>query len=169
MLFDAHPNVFAATVSHTTRAPRSGEVEGVNYTFVSVPAFESLISKDAFVEYARFSGNYYGTSKQTIAEPAARGLVAVLDIDMQGVQQMRARDGFDARYVFIKPPSIEVLEQRLRSRGTEDEDAIRRRLNRAQAELEYAETPGAHDIIIVNDEIETAFRKLDEYIYKRAI
>lgn len=169
MLFDAHPDVFAATVSHTTRAPRNGEVEGVNYTFVSVPEFESLISKDTFVEHARFSGHYYGTSKQTIAEPAARGLVAVLDIDMQGVQQMKARDTFDARYIFIKPPSLEILEERLRSRGTEDEDAIRRRLSRARTELEYAETPGAHDVVIVNDEIDKAFRKLDEYIYNRAI
>ncbi|KAI0818138.1 guanylate kinase [Xylaria sp. FL0064] len=164
-LFDAHPGVFAFTVSHTTRAPRDGETEGVSYYFVSVPEFERLLAQDAFVEYTSFSGHYYGTSKHTIAEQTAKGLIVLLDIEMQGVKQMRMRTGFDARYVFIKPPSIEELEQRLRGRGTESEESIQKRLERAQAELEYTETPGVHDIIITNDNIEEAFQRLEEFIF----
>ncbi|KAJ2970408.1 hypothetical protein NUW58_g9708 [Xylaria curta] len=164
-LFDAHPGVFAFTVSHTTRAPRSGEVEGVSYYFISVPEFERLIAQDAFVEYTSFSGHYYGTSKHTIAEQTAKGLVVLLDIEMQGVKQMKMRTGFDARYVFIKPPSIDELEARLRGRGTESQESIQKRLTRAQAELEYSKTPGVHDIIITNDEIEEAFQRLDKYIF----
>ncbi|KAI0835825.1 guanylate kinase [Hypoxylon sp. FL0890] len=164
-LFDAHPGVFASTVSHTTRAPRSGEVEGVSYYFISVPEFERLIAQDAFVEYTSFSGHYYGTSKHTIAEQTAKGLVVLLEIEMQGVKQMKMRTGFDARYVFIQPPSIEELEARLRGRGTESEESLQKRLTRAQAELEYSKTPGVYDIIITNDNIEEAFQRLHKYIF----
>ncbi|KAI0416809.1 guanylate kinase [Xylaria grammica] len=164
-LFDAHPGVFASTVSHTTRAPRSGEVEGVSYYFISVAEFELLISQNAFVEYTSFSGHYYGTSKHTIAEQTAKGLVVLLDIEMHGVKQIKMHPGFNARCVFIKPPSMEELEARLRGRGTESEESIQKRLTRAEAELEYSKTPGVHDIIITNDKIEEAFEKLDKYIF----
>ncbi|KAK5627768.1 hypothetical protein RRF57_003483 [Xylaria bambusicola] len=165
-LFDAHPGVFTFTVSHTTRPPRNSEVDGVSYHFVSVSEFERLIAQDAFVEYTSFSGNYYGTSKHAIEEQTAKGLIVVLDIEVQGVKQMRARTGFDARYVFIKPPSIGELEARLRARGTETEESIQKRLARARAELEYSEQPGVHDIIITNDEIEEAFKKLETFIFQ---
>lgn len=125
---DAHPDTFGTTVSHTTRKPRAGEVDGVNYYFVSTSEFSSLISQKAFAEYAIFSGHFYGTSKQTIADQTAKGLVVVLDIEMEGVKQMKADPGIDARYVFIKPPSFEALEARLRSRGTENEEDIQKRL-----------------------------------------
>ncbi|KAF2969548.1 hypothetical protein GQX73_g3975 [Xylaria multiplex] len=164
-LFDAHPGIFASTVSHTTRTPRAGEIEGVSYYFVSTSEFESLISQDAFVEYTLFSGHYYGTSKRTISEQTTKGAVVLLDIEMQGVKQMKMHSGFDARYIFIKPPSMEVLEARLRSRGTETEESIQKRLMQTQAELEYAKTPGVHDLIIVNDTIEEAFQKLENYIF----
>ncbi|KAI1279217.1 guanylate kinase [Xylaria sp. FL0933] len=164
-LFDAHPGIFAFTVSHTTRAPRNGEIEGVSYYFLSVPEFERLIAQDAFVEYTSFSGHYYGTSKRTIAEQTAKGLIVLLDIEMQGVKQMRMRADFNARYVFIKPPSIEELEQRLRGRGTESEESIQKRLDRAQAELGYSKTPGVYDIIITNDKIEEASQRLEEFIF----
>ncbi|KAI0201265.1 guanylate kinase [Astrocystis sublimbata] len=164
-LIDAHPGVFATTVSHTTRAPRPGEVDGLSYHFVSVREFELLISQDAFVEHTTFSGHYYGTSKHTIAEQTAKGLVVLLDIEMQGVKQIKTRTAFEARYVFVKPPSIEVLEARLRGRGTESEESVQTRLSRAQAELEFAETPGVHDVIITNDEIEGAFERLGQYIF----
>ncbi|KAI1430075.1 guanylate kinase [Xylaria sp. FL1777] len=164
-LFDAYPGVFASTVSHTTRAPRSGEVEGVSYYFISVPEFELLISQDAFVEYTSFSGHYYGTSKHTIAEQTAKGLVVILDIEMQGVKQLKTRTGFDGRYVFIRPPSIKELEARLRGRGTESEESIQKRLTRAQDELEYSKIPGVHDIIITNDKLEEAFQRLSKYIF----
>ncbi|KAI1371262.1 guanylate kinase [Hypoxylon crocopeplum] len=164
-LFDAHPDTFTSTVSHTTRKPRTGEVEGVTYFFVSPSEFFSLISKNAFVEHA-FFGGYYGTSKQTIADQTGKGLVVVLDIEMQGVKQVKASPGIDARYVFIKPPSFSKLEARLRSRGTENEEDIQKRLHQAKVELEYANTPGVHDAIIVNDDLEKAYQELEEFIYK---
>lgn len=83
----------------------------------------------------------------------------------KGVKQIK-KSGIEARYVFIKPPSFEELEKRLRGRGTEDEDSISKRLNQAKLELEYADTPGVHDIIIVNDDVEEAYKKLEDYIYK---
>ncbi|KAJ5549830.1 guanylate kinase [Penicillium sp. DV-2018c] len=166
-LIDAHPNTFTFTVSHTTRKPRHGEVDGKAYFFVSESTFHELIAQNAFVEYAFFSGNYYGTSKKTIADQMAKGLVVVLDIEMQGVKQMKAEanESMDARYVFIKPPSFEDLERRLRGRGTEDDEDIRMRLVRARAEVEYAGTLGVHDKVIVNDELERAFRELEEFVY----
>lgn len=127
--------------------------------------FEELISKDGFVEHAQFGSNRYGTSKKTIEEQTAKGKVVVLDIEMEGVKQIKA-SGMDTRYIFIKPPSFEVLEQRLRGRGTEDEEAVTKRLQQAKVELAYADTPGVHDIVIVNDDLEKAYKELDDYVYR---
>lgn len=153
------------TVSHTTRKPRVGEVEGKSYFFVTPSTFGNLISQGAFVEHATFSGNHYGTSKKTIADKMAKGLVVVLDIEMHGVKQMKANSSIDARYVFIKPPSFEALESRLRERGTEKDEDIQKRLVQAKAELEYADTQSVHDKIIVNDDFDKAFKELDELVY----
>ncbi|CEO58466.1 Putative Guanylate kinase [Penicillium brasilianum] len=164
-LFDEHPNTFAFIVSHTTRKPRVGEVEGKDYFFVTPSTFSDLISQEAFVEHAVFGENHYGTSKRTIADQVAKGLVVVLDIEMNGVKQMKADSSIDARYVFIKPPCFETLERRLRSRGTEKEEDIKKRLAQAKAEVEYADTQGVHDKIIVNDDLEKAYKELEEFIY----
>lgn len=153
-------------MSHTTRSPRPGEVEGANYYFVSPATFSSLISQYAFVEHAVFSDHHYGTSKQTIADQMAKGLVVVLDIEMTGVKNLKADSGIDARYVFIKPLSFEALEARLRGRGTEKEDDLQKRLNQARVELEYASTPGVYDKIIVNDDLERAYKELEEFVYR---
>jgi len=165
-LFDAHPKTFTLTVSHTTRQPRTGEVEGEAYFFVSEHAFRTLVSQNSFVEHTCFSGNFYGTSKQTILDQTEKGLIVVLDIEMDGIKQMKADHSIDVRYVFIKPPSFQTLELRLRSRQTENEVQIQNRLAQAKVELEYAETPGAYDKVIVNDDLEKAVRELDEFIYR---
>ncbi|KAI1496166.1 guanylate kinase [Biscogniauxia marginata] len=164
-LFAAHPDSFALSVSHTTRSPRAGEADGVDYFFVSRDEFEDLISKGGFVEHAQFGSNRYGTSKRTIEEQTAKGRVVVLDIEMEGVKQIK-QSAIDARFVFVKPPSFEELERRLRGRGTESEEAVAKRLARARDELEYADTPGVHDIIIVNDDLDAAYRQLEEFVYK---
>jgi guanylate kinase len=153
-------------VSHTTRSPRAGEVEGVAYFFVSVSEFADLVSKNAFLEHTTFGGHFYGTSKKTIVDQTAKERVAVLDIEMDGVNQIKTASDIDARFVFIKPPSIEVLEDRLRRRNTEKEEDIQKRLALAQAELDYADTPDVHDIIIVNDNLEDAYRELEAFVYK---
>ncbi|KAI1179605.1 guanylate kinase [Nemania sp. FL0916] len=164
-LFDAHPETFTLSVSHTTRAPRPGESHGVEYFFVSMADFEALIADDGFVEHAKFGQNRYGTSKATIEEQTAKGRVVVLDIEMEGVKQIK-QSSIGARFAFIKPPTFEALEQRLRGRGTEDEASITKRLDQARKELEYADTPGVHDIIIVNDDLDAAYKQLEDYVYK---
>ncbi|PHH76279.1 hypothetical protein CDD80_1660 [Ophiocordyceps camponoti-rufipedis] len=167
LLFERHPDVFSLSVSHTTRQPRQGEQHGVHYYFVAMDAFEDLIAQDGFVEHAQFSGNRYGTSKMTIEEQTAKGKVVLLDIEMEGVKQIK-KAGIPARFVFISPPSLQVLETRLRGRGTEKEESIGKRLAQARLELEYAQTQGVHDIIIVNDDLEKAYKELENFIYQPA-
>lgn len=147
LLQQRHPDVFTLSVSHTTRAPRDGESDGTHYHFVTHGDFESLIDADGFVEHAQFSGNRYGTSKQAIRELTERGRVVVLDIEMEGVKQIKA-SGMDARYVFVSPPSEEELEKRLRGRGTEKEESVLKRLKQAKLELDFSKTPGVHDLIV---------------------
>ncbi|RPA96657.1 guanylate kinase [Choiromyces venosus 120613-1] len=162
-LFAAHPDKFGFSVSHTTRAPRAGESSGADYHFVTVPEFESLIADDAFIEHARFNDNYYGTSIAAVRTVAEKGRVCVLDIEMEGVKQVKKTD-LGAKFVFLKPPSLEVLRKRLEGRGTESGESLRRRLEAARLELEFAEVPGAHDKIIVNDDLDKAYAELEEYI-----
>ncbi|AEO66507.1 5ab6f01e-a88a-42a9-be35-0c7130c08d5d [Thermothielavioides terrestris] len=164
LLFQRHPDTFTLSVSHTTRSPRPGEKDGVDYHFVTKEAFLELKAKDGFVENAQFGDNLYGTSKATIEEQTAKGKTVVLDIEVEGVKQIQA-SGFPARYVFIAPPSEEELEKRLRGRGTETEASIQKRLDRAKVELEYAKVPGVHDKIIVNDDLETAYKELEEFVF----
>ncbi|CAH0027474.1 unnamed protein product [Clonostachys rhizophaga] len=163
LLFDKHPETFTLSVSHTTRKPRPGEQDGVDYFYVSMEEFESLIEAKGFVEHAKFGSNRYGTSKKTIQEQSAKGKVVVLDIEIEGVKQVRQSD-IDARYVFILPPSVEELEKRLRGRGTETEDSVQQRLKRAKEEIAFAEE-GGFDKTITNDDLEKAYKELDEWVY----
>ncbi|KAG6027887.1 hypothetical protein E4U41_000815 [Claviceps citrina] len=164
-LFDNHPDTFCLSVSHTTRGPRPGEQDAVDYHFVTMEAFEDLISKDGFVEHAKFGGNRYGTSKMTIEEQTKKGKVVLLDIEMEGVKQIK-QSSIAARYIFIAPPSLSALEARLRGRGTEDEASVQKRLAQAHQELEFSKTPGVHDKIIVNDDLDAAYKELEDYIYR---
>jgi len=165
LLLDRHPSLFATSVSHTTRAPRPGEKDGVDYYYISMSDFEKMISENAFVENAKFGDNRYGTSKMTIENLTKSGRVVVLDIEMEGVKQIK-KSSIEARYVFISPPSMSTLESRLRGRGTEKEESIQNRLAQAENEMEYSQTPGAHDLIIVNDDLEKAYQELESFIFK---
>lgn len=147
LLSARHPDVFTLSVSHTTRQPRAGEAHGVHYHFVERDEFEALIARDGFIEHAEFGGNRYGTSKQTIRDQSGAGKVVVLDIEMEGVKQIKKSD-IEARFVFVAPPSEEELEKRLRGRGTEKEDSVLKRLKQAKLELEFSKTPGVHDLIV---------------------
>ncbi|KKP04317.1 guanylate kinase [Trichoderma harzianum] len=166
MLHDKNPGRFTKTVSHTTHQPRAGEIEGENYFFVSKTKFEKLIAKNAFVEYTYFSGNYYGTSKKTIKDQTAKGRLVMLEIDIEGVKQMRKATDIDASYVFIKPPSFEELETRLRNRSTETEESIEKRLQQAKQELEQADTPGLYDMVLVNEDIAVSYDKLANFLWR---
>lgn len=166
LLFSRHPDIFTLSVSHTTRSPRNGETDGVEYHFVTKEAFRELIAKDGFVEHAQFGSNLYGTSKATIEEQTAKGRVVVLDIEMEGVKQVKA-SSIDARYVFVAPPDNEELEKRLRGRGTETEDSIQQRLARAKDELAWAES-AKFDKILVNDDLEKTYEELDAFVYEKS-
>ena len=144
------------SLSATTRAPRGSEVHGVEYLFLSVEEFEHTIAEDGFVEWALVHGNYYGTPIAPIEEHLAAGGRVLLEIDVQGAFQVREKFP-QATLVFIAPPSMEVLGQRLRARGTDSAEAIERRLANAAGELAAA---GRYDVVIVNDDLEEATAEL---------
>jgi guanylate kinase len=140
------------SVSCTTRRARAGEVDGSDYFFVSVPDFEERAGRGEFLEHARVHGNLYGTLRSHVMDEVATGAVMLLDIDVQGAAQVRA-SGQEATYLFILPPSFEVLEQRLRGRATDAAEVIDRRLKTARSEVEQA---ALFEHSIVNDDLERA-------------
>lgn len=141
------------SVSHTTRPPRKGEVDGVDYHFVTREQFLEMIDNNLFIEHAEVHGKLYGTSHASIAQQLEEGFDVVLDIDVQGAAILRANEGVDGAFIFIAPPDIEELERRLRGRGTEDEETIRVRLENAITELQSA---SQYEYLIVNNDIEEA-------------
>ncbi|KAL5520014.1 hypothetical protein ACEPAG_1674 [Sanghuangporus baumii] len=157
-LFQEYPSKFGFSVSHTTRQPRAGEEDGKAYHFVDKEAFLKLRDENGFIETAEFAGNYYGTSKLAVKNVHDEGRRCILDIESQGVRQVKNTDLVPV-YLFISPPDMETLRTRLRGRGTDSEDAIQKRLRTAIAEIEYAKT-GAHDIVIINDNLDRAYEKL---------
>ncbi len=140
------------SVSFTTRKPREGEVDGVNYTFVDRPEFERMIAGDELLEYAQYVGNYYGTSLKVIREHLDRGEDVLLDIEIQGAAKVRKRCP-DAVFIFILPPSPEELERRLRARGTDSDEVVAGRLERAREECREA---CRYDYAVVNDRVDGA-------------
>ncbi|RPA80695.1 guanylate kinase [Ascobolus immersus RN42] len=165
-LLRQYPTRFALSVSHTTRKPRPGEIAGTHYHYVTKEEFDALAAQNGFVEKATFASNSYGTSIQALKNIKDEGKVAILDIEMEGVKQVKASPIVEeARFVFNKAPSMEILEKRLRNRGTETEEAIQKRLAKAQSELDYAET-GVHDFVLVNDTVEKAYEDFKEYLSK---
>ena len=154
---------FGFSVSHTTRNPRPGEEDGKDYHFVDKEKMQQLIDAGEFIENATFSGNNYGTSKASVEDVLNSGKICILDIDVQGVKAVKNTD-LTPLFVFIKPPSLETLEERLRARGTETEESLSKRLGAAAAEMEYGETEGNFDTIIVNDDLETAYINLRDFV-----
>jgi guanylate kinase len=142
-------------VSATTRAPRAGEVNGVDYHFLSEADFDRRVAEGEFVEHAEYAGNRYGTLKSELSRPA-RGIV--LEVDVQGARQVR-EELPEAVLIFIEPPSFADLEQRLAARGSDQPEQIQRRLAAARAELEAA---GEFDHRVVNDDLQRAVQELSE-------
>ncbi|HRQ66889.1 MAG TPA: guanylate kinase [Xanthomonadaceae bacterium] len=154
-LLAADPRVHLS-ISHTTRAPRPGEVDGRDYHFVDAAAFDGLVAADAFLEHADVFGRRYGTSRAAVEPFIERGEDVFLDIDWQGAQQVRER-WQDCVSVFILPPSREILLERLRHRGQDSEETIARRIAGARADIErYRE----YDYLIVNDVFDDALADL---------
>lgn len=145
------------SVSHTTRLPRTGELEGKDYYFVSDITFDAMRDQNGFWEWAEVHGNLYGTSKAAIDNLIKEGKDVILDIDVQGARQIREKIGKEAVFIFIAPPSLEVLQQRLTNRGTDAESVIKTRLQNARQEMADL---GQYDYVIVNDVVENAVEVL---------
>ncbi|KAF5316101.1 hypothetical protein D9619_006173 [Psilocybe cf. subviscida] len=155
-LFNEFPEKFGFSVSHTTRAPRAGETDGKDYHFTTVDNFKELIDSDAFIEHAEFSGNFYGTSFATVRAVQEQGRRCILDIEAQGVRQIK-KTNLNPVYLFISPPSMTALRDRLKGRGTETEASVQKRLKTALAEVAFAKEPSVHDLVIVNDDLDRAY------------
>ncbi len=165
-LLEIHPE-FEFSVSATSRAPRGQEQDGVEYYFIDAERFRELIAEDAFIEYEEvYEDRFYGTLKSEVDRIWAKGHVIIFDVDVKGGVSLKRYFGDTARSVLIVPPSLEVLEKRLRGRGTDSEEAICERLAKAAWELEFAS--GKFDVELVNDKLEDTFAKseaiVDEFL-----
>lgn len=149
---EKYPKQFGFSLSHTTREARPGEENGVHYHFTTMAEMDAGIAKGEFVEYADVHGNKYGTSSLAVLKVKSGGKVPILDIDIQGVQRVKA-SSMPAKYIFVQPPSMEELEKRLRGRGTEEEEKILVRMANAKGEMDFG-TPENFDAIVVNDDID---------------
>ncbi len=155
-LLQRHRQLYLS-ISATTRSPRAGEVEGEHYYFVSRSAFEKMIAENQLLEWAEFAGNYYGTPRLPIEQQIAQGKSILLEIELEGARQIH-RSFPSALRIFILPPSFAELEKRLRDRSSDADEAIARRLQRAQVEVDAADE---FDLQIVNDDFDTALQQLE--------
>jgi len=153
---------FTFSVSSTTREARPGEIDGNEYNFISQELFEKMILSNDFFEWARYVDNYYGTPKQPIKEYINNGITVILDIEVQGAEQIMKKEP-DAISVFIVPPSIDELERRLRGRGTDSEEKLIARLQRAKLELSQTDK---YKYVVVNDNAQRAAGEIIEIIRK---
>jgi len=161
-LLELHPE-FEFSVSATSRAPRGSEEDGVDYFFLGADEFRRLISEDAFVEYEEvYHDRFYGTLKKEVERIWAAGHVIVFDVDVKGGANLKRYFGDKALSVLIVPPGLDVLEQRLRSRATDSEEAILERLAKASSELDFAR--GKFDYNLVNDDLQTAFKEAETVV-----
>jgi guanylate kinase len=159
MFLQKHPE-FSLSISATTRSPRQGEVNGINYFFISKEKFQESIKKSEFLEWAKFADNYYGTFKSTVEKALSEGKNIALEIDVQGAMQIKEKMP-DAVLIFISPPSIEELKDRLLGRNTETEEAIEKRLSIVKSEFEKRKY---FDYEIINDNLDRAFQELEKII-----
>jgi len=148
------------SVSHTTRAPRPGEVDGVHYHFVSVDEFKALIAQNNFLEWAEVFGNYYGTSRTAIEQVLAQGRDVFLDIDWQGARQIKQQVP-SVLSIFILPPSVAELEKRLNQRGQDSQEVIAKRMQQAKSEISHVTE---YDYVLVNDDFQQCLKDLQQVV-----
>ena len=157
--------LICVSLSSTTRPQRPGEQDGIHYNFISKASFEEQIAKEAFLEYAKVFDNYYGTSRQWVAERLQQGIDVILEIDWQGAQQIK-RLNPECFSIFILPPSLETLRQRLTGRGQDSEAVIEKRLAGAITEMQHYHE---FDFLIVNDDFDTALRDLQRIVHSQRL
>lgn len=160
-LLERHPELYLS-ISVTTRSPRPGESDGKHYYFVSREQFDEMVAQEQLLEWAEFAGNCYGTPRQQVEDKIREGKWVILEIELEGARQIRASFP-EALRIFILPPSMQELEQRLRGRGSDSEDAIARRLCRAQEEINAA---GEFDYKIINGDFETALKDIETALFE---
>lgn len=154
-LLKRDPNI-RLSVSNTTREPRKGEIDGVHYNFVTKEEFEKLIEADGYLEYAVYCDNYYGTPKKQVEDMLEQGFDVFLEIEVQGGLQVMKKYP-DILSIFVLPPSLEILEKRLRERATEDNETIEKRLKEAEKEISFKDR---YKYNVINDELEEAVNEI---------
>ncbi len=164
-LIEKRPDDVAVCVSHSTRERRPGEVDGVAYHFTSASGFQAMIDNNEFLEHARVFDNFYGTARSSVETLLASGKHVILEIDWQGARQIKAKLP-QTVCVFILPPSLQVLERRLRDRGTDDDAVIERRMREAQAEMSHYTDA---EYLVVNEDFEQALFDLEAIIHSQAM
>lgn len=157
------PNI-KVSISNTTRNKRNGEIDGVHYNFVTREQFEKLIKENGYLEYAEYCDNYYGTPKKAVEDMLDEGYTVILEIEVQGGLQIMKKHP-DVLSIFILPPSMDVLEKRLRSRGTEDEETIQKRLEQAKNEIAFKDK---YRYNVVNAELDKAVEQVLDIIHKNS-
>lgn len=163
-LLNKFPDKIAFSISASTREPRGNEVDGKDYYFISQEEFLHRIAKEQFVEFEEvYSGTFYGTLKSELERIWAQGKQVVFDIDVIGGLRLKRKFGDRALAIFVHPPSLEVLESRLRGRGTDSEDKIRERVVKAKNELDYAPK---FDVVLTNNELSEAFEQAEDLLTK---
>ncbi|MCD6034433.1 MAG: guanylate kinase [Rickettsiales bacterium] len=156
-----HDDNIIMSISATTRKPRVGEEDGVDYHFMSTKEFNAKTEADYFWEYEEVFGNHYGTPKQYVQDALATGIDVLFDIDWQGTRRLTQKAREDLVSVFVLPPSMKELERRLRKRGQDDDDVIHRRMARAEEEISHW---GEYDYVIVNQNIDDSLRKINHIL-----
>ena len=158
-LLDRNKDIWLS-ISATTRNPRMGEKDGENYYFISDERFKDMIDKKEFLEWAQFAGNYYGTPLSTVNEKIEKGFVVLLEIEVEGAKQIKEKFP-ESSSIFLLPPSKEELEKRIRNRGTEKEEAINRRLSRANHEIASS---GEFDFVLTNHDVDETVKEVFKII-----
>lgn len=159
-IFDDPTTSYKYSISMTTRQMREGEVNGVDYFFKTKEEFEALIQEDQFIEYAEYVGNYYGTPVQYVKDTMAKGHDVFLEIEVEGAKQVRKKFP-DALFIFLAPPSLDHLKERLIGRGTETDEKIQSRVNEARKEVEMM---NLYDYVVVNDEVHLAKERIQSIV-----
>lgn len=165
-LLSEHKDKFAFTVSHTTRQPRKGELNGREYHFVDRDEMIKMIGQNDFVEYTQFANNYYGTSKRAIRDAIKGGhRNLIIEVDIEGVKALSSIEELNAMFIFVKPPSKLCLLKRLIARGTESIQTLKDRFDRADQELQFAECGCVpFDLVLINEDLDTTYKSLKQFL-----
>ena len=158
-LLDRNKDIWLS-ISATTRNPRVGEKDGLNYYFISEERFKDMIDKKEFLEWAQFAGNYYGTPLSTVNEKIEKGFIVLLEIEVEGAKQIKEKFP-ESLSIFLLPPSKEELEKRIRNRGTEKEEAIDKRLSRADYEIASSDE---FDFVLTNHDVDETVKEVFKII-----